>query len=1006
MKIKSLELEAFGPYLERQYIDFTPLNEAELFLVTGDTGAGKTTIFDAICFALYGVASGDSRQVNQFRHQKADAQQETYVKLTFEIHHHEYVITRYPNYYREGYKTEARHRAYLEGAGEHVIEGVNEVAAKIKEIIGVDANEFRQVAMIAQGQFSRLIQASSKERETILRELFDTHAYAYFQDRLKKAERDLKEVYQAEKLRLDTYLEALGEIEEEPLSYLQGQMDTISETLNQQVQQSQQYEQQSQALNQDLLQARNLWHWQDQLIALEKKNNRLEENASKMMDLQEEIELLDKVKGIVLDEKQYLQAQEAYDEIHQKYQHALSQKATLEQQYATLQAQSEEMMTKEKLLMQIEQQIGEIDEDLNKVERYVKAKNLLNQANQQERLLQEKKTLSLQQKNELETIIQRCLNDLKQFNDLEANQLSLAHESNRLNILSQKLDGLVKTKTHIENLQQTLQGQQKDWEIATGKQQKLSEAYLQLEKQYQANMAGILAEQLTEEMPCPVCGSTHHPKLATYANEDVHPAMLQEKQEALAQARQTVQDCFGTMMGTKQVLDLEKSHFQEALEKQSLETMQATYQNDYRRFEERKQAQMQAFERQKQLQKYLEDYQKRYDGWQSKHQELENKCQLAHENVVRRQEQFDYLATSFNEAFESLDLLVKRKTQLEKQKRELRKQLDKYHQDFEQYSALAMQNQGELRALNHEDQKALNQKNKTGDHFQEALDRALISSERYHEKKAGLVSLEEKRLLYQDYQQEKKIVETQIKEAKQQLQDQSLPDLEALTQSYQKVLDLQEAVKLAIERNKWQLESLTKQYQEISQSLKAYRQKEAKYQEIYEISRLVSGQNPSRMTFESYILTAYFEAILQRANLRLTAMSNGRYALLRKDEQQKGRALQGLDLNVMDYESGQPRDIRTLSGGEGFKAALSLALGMADLISESAGGIELDTLFIDEGFGSLDDRSLEMAIDALVELKQEHKVVGIISHVAALKERLTTKITVTHQKNSSVAKIS
>ena len=194
MKIKTLELEAFGPYLDKQVLDFSSLNEAELFLVTGDTGAGKTTIFDAISFALYGVPSGNTRLIAQFRNQKADANVETYVKLTFVVRGKEYIITRYPNYLREGYKTETRHRVYLEGVTDYALEGVNEVALKVKEIIGVDANEFRQVAMIAQGQFTKLIQASSREREAILRELFSTHAYASFQERLKKAEREQKEV--------------------------------------------------------------------------------------------------------------------------------------------------------------------------------------------------------------------------------------------------------------------------------------------------------------------------------------------------------------------------------------------------------------------------------------------------------------------------------------------------------------------------------------------------------------------------------------------------------------------------------------------------------------------------------------------------------------------------------------------------------------------------------------------------------------------------------------------
>ena len=269
-----------------------------------------------------------------------------------------------------------------------------------------------------------------------------------------------------------------------------------------------------------------------------------------------------------------------------------------------------------------------------------------------------------------------------------------------------------------------------------------------------------------------------------------------------------------------------------------------------------------------------------------------------------------------------------------------------------------------------------------------------------------LPSLEVKEKTYQDYRQQKALYQTQIEELSAKIENRQVPDIESMREAKKMVDEKLNEVSLALEKNKWQLDTLTKQQKDIQNALTSFKKAEVEYQKIYGLSRLVSGQNHLHITFESYILATYFEAILERANLRLTAMTYGRYALMRRGENQGGRAIQGLDLDVMDYESGKPRDIRTLSGGEAFKAALSLALGMADLISESVGGIELDTLFIDEGFGSLDDRSLETALDTLVELKQEHKVVGIISHVAALKERLTSKITVSHQKNTSVAKIS
>lgn len=1007
MKIKTLELEAFGPYLDKQVLDFSSLNEAELFLVTGDTGAGKTTIFDAISFALYGVPSGNTRLIAQFRNQKADANVETYVKLTFVVRGKEYIITRYPNYLREGYKTETRHRVYLEGVADYALEGVNEVALKIKEIIGVDANEFRQVAMIAQGQFTKLIQASSRERETILRELFSTHAYASFQERLKKAEREQKEVYQNEKMKLDTYLEALDDLnDEEPLVYLQVKMTQLKHLLVAQQQAQTVYQKDQTELATALEEALALASLHAQLQDLQKKNEALLSNAKDMEDLQEKITLLKKVANISLEEITYKQASQQASDVQHNYEVALDKKTDLEMQRVTIEQEAQVISDIENQLGQHQKILEKIDEDLQRVEQYEKARNLATMALKQKNVAQNKVEESLVQKKELENILERCESDLKALAHLDAQKLELTHQSSQLDLEKQHLQKLEEAQKKVAELEKTLQIEKDRWEEASQKQRDITDEKLRMEKLYQASLAGLLAQDLKDDTPCPVCGSLHHPHKAEYANDGVTSEKLEQQQQRLIEVAQVVQESFGQLMGVKQVCDLEKKNFEEALGGQSFEDIKAHYQEAYRDFEEKKQTLLDDYKQQAKLNDYLSEYQQRYVKWQDKHKELEDLLRSTHENLLRRNEQFELLQQSFNETFEGLEILIKKKTQLTKAIRDLNGQLENYQQKAKQYSLDVMKNQGELEALTLEHQKNQQRLRKAQEVFENALRNANLSISLYQEILLQLPSLEVQEKTYQDYMQQKALYQTQIEEIEMKIEKRQVPDIESMREAKKTVDEKLSEVSLALEKNKWQLDTLTRQHEDIEKALTSFKKAEAKYQKIYGLSRLVSGQNQLHITFESYILATYFEAILERANLRLTAMTYGRYALMRRGENQGGRALQGLDLDVMDYESGKPRDIRTLSGGEAFKAALSLALGMADLISESVGGIELDTLFIDEGFGSLDDRSLETALDTLVELKQEHKVVGIISHVAALKERLTSKITVSHQKNTSVAKIS
>lgn len=1007
MKIKTLEFEAFGPYTKRQFLDFSSLNEAELFLVTGDTGAGKTTIFDAICFALYGVSSGDVRQISQFRSQKAGPQTETYVKMSFEVRGQTYTITRYPNYLREGYKTETRHRAYLDTEDKKHLEGVSEVNNRIKEILGVDADEFRQVAMIAQGKFTTLIHAQSKEREAIFRELFSTQAYALFQENLKKAEKAQKEKYLEKKMKLDTYLEELGDLNgKDPLDFLTGQSTLVRETLESLATDKKEKSQSLKQVETQLEIGLQRQAWKNQLASLVNREEELANQKEAMQQLKEKVTLLSMINRLKPYYEKFLTTQKTLTEITKRLANCKAKDESLQEQLATLLGQSEEMAAKEKAVFEMSVQLEKVNEDLNKAERFEKAKNLARKASQQVEACQLAIQSSQSQKEELETILKKCQEDLEQLSSLETLKVSLTHQSNTLKIESTRIEQLQKANQKLKQLQLDFDKQQEIWETLSQQQRVQSDYQLQLEKQYQANLAGLLAKDLEEDKPCPVCGSLHHPSPAKLSFEDITPEKIEASRQETLKIAASLQQAFGDLMSQKQALEIERKNYADSLENRDLAQIIALYQKECLDFESARKDYMEKSERRDRMEEALKTYQTRFEVWQQKDAKFQDDLLKANENLQNRNEQFLLLRGSFHEQFESLEVLLKKQAKLKREINQSNQELTHFEKQKTAFENDRQKTQGELSALKQQMAQAKEALETAMTDYQSRLENSGLSQTELQNYIPELSQLERIQEACLDYEQQCFALQSAKQDLYNHLASSDEVDVEALREEKRILDEALEKITLESQRQQWLLDKMTQQRENITASQKAYEASQKKYQEIFEISRLVSGQNQARITFESYILAAYFEAVLERANLRFVAMTNGRYVLLRRELPSSGRALQGLDLDVIDYESGKARDVRTLSGGETFKAALSLALGMADLISENAGGIELDTLFIDEGFGSLDEKSLDMALDTLIELKQEHKVVGIISHVAQLKERVPAKIWVTHQENTSVAKIS
>lgn len=1007
MKIKALTLQAFGPYLDKQTLDFTSLNEAELFLVTGDTGAGKTTIFDAICFALYGVSSGNMRQASQFRNQKASSDIETYVSLCFEIRHHEYTIVRYPNYPREGRKTESPHRVYLRGYGDHEIEGITAVAGKIKEIIGVDADEFRQVAMIAQGQFTRLIHAPSKEREAIFRELFSTQAYARFQEQLKRGEREKKDIYEKNKQTLATYVNELdGLNEQEPLSYLAQKQAEAKDELEKAKLRLNDLNEKLVEVDQQLEMALNQEELKRQLESLQIESEQLKSRQTAMQTLSKENAILELCRGIVRDYEHLQKQSKRLADLQQQLEKAKAKAVVLQQEQGRL--QSQETAIKE-LTVETElkkRRLEKVKEDLTKASRYEQAKAALTKAQADYEAKAQQVTSFQQEKEVLLNNMEGQKAELDSLRQLEVDQLNIIHLTTDLKRRQQTLLDLDKTKEKLANILHSIESKQTKYEEAKLALKKITDEHVYYEQQYFANMAGLLAKDLKEGVPCPVCGAIHHPKLAIYDQEVMTKEELDAHRHKVEARAKLTQDLQVALTSQKQSYEVEKNYFETQLGEEELEEKWAKYYVDYQAFEKERDLYRQRTDRQNALNKSLQLLTRKKENLLSQEEPLQKELSDLAQTKQKAQEVFDFTRGAFNEDYEGIDALKKQEADLEKTLQENTVVLTTYQKDNEDYQKSYQQNQGRLLALQDAFDHAKKACEDSQADYQRSLNHHHLSEADFREHVSRLEYLEANQRKCRDYEDACIINQSKLSEVLAGLEKLKDIDGKQIRLAKEQLDEKSKQEHVLIEKCHWQLEQWQNQMKQIEKAKQDLEKSQSSYQQIYEISQLVSGQNRLRMTFESYILTAYFEAILQRANLRFIAMTNGRYALLRRQENGGGRALQGLDLSVMDYENGASRDIKTLSGGETFKAALSLSLGMADLISENAGGIELDTLFIDEGFGSLDAKSLDQAIDTLVELKHTHKVVGIISHVDKLQERLPAKIIVTHQKDTSIAKIS
>ena len=1029
MKPNKLVLCGFGPYAGRVEVDFELLHSG-LFLVTGDTGAGKTTLFDGIAFALFGEASGSTRPIATVRSDYAAPEDPTYVELTFCHRGRDYRVRRAPSYMRPKKRGEGSvatpAEATLTLPDHSTITGYGTVTQKIVEIIGIDERQFKQIVMIAQGEFLRLLLADSKERSEIFRRVFATDLYREAQTRLRDMERSMKgQAEQGERAILQ-YMNGvvprpaspcisewtawkeqpnihlfekalqwvqvmMSEDEDEGLTVVK-ELDISKERVSAVTGRLAQAE----MINRDLDQLAAERQTQIELKSLEAEQRRGQEmlnNARRAMRLVQPLQKEAQKAQIVLEQNR--KAREA-------------QRAVLAKNEITLVKARDKMQACENEAPRQAKITGEIAE----LERLLPQYSLIEQGLQQEKTV---KSLVIQKEAALTQCSDQLLQERKTQEEQQEILKELAQVEVAMETTAHEAEKLAERDQHLANLERNYGiwlSQKALAEQAQKKYDLLEVSYInerdkcaRIEAAFFRAQAGILARTLEDNQPCPVCGSLHHPNLAQLAPQAPTQAQLEQSRARAEQVRQAMEaasresgelssQAHSTdrlLLERAQELLLPTDDLREALQDARKQT------SIQRQMTEEKIRELNLLlvkrnlareimagseEREKQLVKEQEQLQFACQEGKSKLSELQGR-------MISLQSQLTY--ASLQEARQALSLQKGELSRLQDGEKMARDNLNAAQAEFSAAEALLKNLQQQIVQdeilVRQTEQDYVKAREQNGWLLEETYQAALLSQE------------EQEKLEQQLNGYNMKVVANQsaLTRLQGQTQDKDRVDTLALMEQRdnavkgQKELEnLLAALNMRLTVNRRAMEEARRSYGQRAKLLE-------NYGELRTLSQTMNGEltGRQRITFEQYVQAAYFGQVIAQANLRLSTMTGGRFELLRQETPTDLRIQSGLELDVLDHYTGKTRTVKSLSGGESFKASLSLALGLSDVIQRFAGGVQVDALFIDEGFGALDAQSLEQAMAALDALTNGDRLVGIISHVSELKERIDKQIVVT-----------
>lgn len=926
MKPLKLTMSAFGSYAGKNVIDFTGQQQG-IFLITGDTGAGKTTIFDAITYALYNQTSGGERNGNMMRSQYAQPETETYVELEFLYRGQTYRVRRNPDYkitktLKNGKIREQKvpHSVELTLPDGTVFpEKKNATDAKIIEILGLTADQFSQIVMIAQGDFLKLLYTKSDERKMIFSKLFRTDIYWKIQENLRRKSMEMDELIQENDRAFEqekSRIIPLPESEELPLDEL---VERLRERLKDALKEQNLRRANVEELNKKITKYEEINKLFVSLEKIRQTGKELEARQAESKERRQQIENARKADKVLVAEQQNLRQQQ-----------------TVEQSVQAIAKMEETLANDQEMFETLKTQLQEVEAEQKR-----EAADI------------QKKMLALEQSFPSYEALQNARSEEQQAKKVWEDLGKISEES-----FHKKKAGIAALKEQQKRQEQVVEQTKKNWEQTSLSASESAKHYEHMYEAFLKEQAGILAENLSAGCPCPVCGSTVHPDPAKLSDHAVTELEVEQAKKTRAAAEEKRDMAYAAFEAEK----TEKQKLAQAVEKEEADFVLAqTIAKQQRKEAEQNYVSLQKIAeqiREKLVYPSLAEAKKQYAA-------MQKALEAAEQEIERKRQKVSELA-------EAMNTLKGQKLAEEENQKTAKKLAAKTEKEY----AKLLEKSG------------------------------FVSEETYHlailpERSRSKLEREEKEYESQCLRQqsEQKLLEKQV----------SGKTYTDTTELNEQLKAEKQALKEA-EKTYMELHTAYENDRSVLQNCAVYLEKgkklESEDQVIKSLSKTANGRlsGSAKIDFETYIQRQYFKQIIHEANKRLLTMSNHQFILKLKEEANTGRKTnEGLDLSVYSLVTDSERDVKTLSGGESFLAALAMALGLSDIVERSAGAIHPDMMFIDEGFGSLDAQSRQQAIEVLAELAGDSRMVGIISHVTELKEQIDRKLVVSRTDKGSRA---
>ncbi|MEB1807073.1 MAG: SMC family ATPase [Bacillaceae bacterium] len=1009
MRPIKLTLTAFGPYKHKEVINFRDLKEHRLFVISGNTGAGKTSIFDAICFALYGEASGEDRNDSRMlRSHFAADEDHTSVDFEFELRGRMYRVFRQLAHIKGTNKTATgdKYELYEITDGQEMLLvdrlTVTHVNEKLQEIIGLTKEQFSQIVMLPQGEFRKLLTSETEDKEEILRKIFKTGLFKHVTERLNEKRVSSQKVYEGQRQERDLHIKNIsknlpareGSLFTEVFAQENYNTHQVLEALademvyyqQETIQQKQRLNEQNHLLQEKTKQFHEAKATNERFENLEMKrklNEVLEHKIPEMNDKERELTLAETASQLEVHEAHYKEIEQELQLV--KEQHEKANRELVQAEAAKVTAEK---------LYKVEEEKHEEREDIvvlvNKLKEYVPKVAKLDEHGTSLQQLR-KEAEQLEKQTEAFTL------QLKHHKEIKSER---AAEIKRLETNSQgyalKVEQLQDMKTKVKAVHEYISLTEKQSQLSTQMQTKetafgeVKIAYDELEARWIAGQASLLAEHLHDGESCPVCGSVEHPEKAIQKDNIPTKELLEQKRNE----KDIIEDQFRKLQAELSTIFIQLETKQQELQELGISPEEPH--NTLRQLTDTEMVLQKEITQLKTEQRELEQHKKAQE-------QLEKNMEQTETEKLQVEKQYNQTIITFEKEttlheqllkdipadLQSLEKLQNEVTQREEEKQKLERQWKAVQDALNAANERYFTTKTTIANVEKQFLSTSEKKEKAYDKFQQQLlATGFTTEEEYNEAKRTKLERDDLKEEIETFKTDLATTKKQVSELESELKGKERFDLVAFKMELQQLEQLIEKVRLTYIQMDTNVNLINQSIIDIESASEKVKEAEQIYYIHKDLYDVVRGDNAKRISFERYLLIEFLEQIVQVANQRLTRLSNGQFHLVRSDRLEKRGKQSGLSLDVYDNYTGQKRDVKTLSGGEKFNASLSLALGMADIIQSHQGGISIETMFIDEGFGSLDEESLSKAIDTLIELQQSGRLIGVISHVQELKQAI------------------